>query len=683
MRNKPLNPRIYRIFFLMIMAIIVIGIFIIRLCFLQVYQYDRWSELSTKNHVSKRVLDVKRGAITDRNGMEMAISVETYHVYLYTREVKDINETAGTLASILPLTRDEIIKKCSSKGKYVQLCKNIELNLANKLRQMNVPGINLECHFQRYYPQNTLAANLLGFCGVEQEGLEGMEKLYDKTLKGYPGMAIQEDISLSGSNSGNKMRSITPPMGGSNITLTIDAFIQHVLENELLVLAKKYDPLDITAIAADPFTGEILGMACYPTYDLNNFSKSKPYDIKNRPATDMFEPGSCIKIIAAATGLENQKVDESSRFYCKGYGEMPGRRMKCTGHHGLLDINEAVAKSCNAAMLQLSQLVEPDMIYAMYKRFGIGEPTGIEVLSESSGIFRPPSKWSAFSPSSLCIGQELTVTALQVVQAYCAIANGGNLTKLRLVKRITSADGEFRQEFEPEILRRAVSPQLAKRLRSMLREVVDEGGGSRASLEDYTSGGKTSTAQKPDGKGGYSSTKLITSFIGMAPAMDPRIVVFVALNEPKGDTKTLFGSRLAAPSFAVIAEKILKYMKVPPDKNVKPENEEGVSHLLEMTAAHGETGYIANEAVTETAIASEFVNNATDSGSLAVPPPTFNAVPDLIGKSLKGAIQTVNALGLKAIYDGDGIVIRQMPPAGKPFPSSKILRIKLSSNLSE
>ncbi len=671
MRNKSLRPRIYRIFFIMALAIIIMIVFIIRLFYLQIYQYDRWTEMSKKNHVSKRVLDVKRGVITDRNNMELAISVETYHIYLYTPEVKDLNGVAVTLSSMLPISREEIIKKCH-KGKYVLLCKNIELNLANKIRQLNIPGINLESHYQRYYPQKTLAANLIGFCGSDQVGLEGLEKLYDKTLKGYPGVAIQEDISLSKNNGASVLKTITPAMGGSNITLTVDTFIQHIIENELKELAEKYDPLDTTAIVADPHTGEILGMACYPTFDLNNFSKSKPFNIKNRPATDMFEPGSCIKILAAATALENKKVDSNTRFYCKGYGELQGpkyRKMNCTGHHGLLDINEAVAKSCNAAMLQLSQLVERDMIYSMYKRFGLGEPTGIEVLSESNGILKPPSKWSAFSPSSLCIGQELTVTSLQIVQAYCAIANGGNLIRPRLIKKITSADGSFIQEYEPEIIRKVISPQLSVRLRSMLRGVVDEGGGYRAALEDYTSGGKTSTAQKPDGKGGYSNTKVVTSFIGMAPAMDPKIVVFVALNEPKGDERTRFGSRLAAPSFAKICDKVLKYMKVPPDKD----NRDGVSSLLKITNDNGEN-------------IDKLKNNTASSSVEIVDKTVSNAgttVPDLIGKSLKGAIQTVNSLGLKAIYDGEGIVVKQLPPPGRPFPASKILRIKLSPSISD
>lgn len=682
MRKKPLKPRLFRIMCMMLIALVVFIVFIARLIYLQVYQYDRWSKLSMNNHVSKRVLDVRRGVISDRNGIELAISVETFHVYLYTPDVKDLNEVAGTLSTIIPLTREEIIKKCKN-NKYALLYKNIELSLANKIKRLHIPGINLETHYKRYYPQNTLAANLIGFCGADQVGLEGLENKFDKSLKGYAGMAIQEDISISGNDSVGELKNITPPMGGSNITLTIDSYIQHVIEKELQDLAEKYNPLDTTAIVADPYTGEILGMACYPTFDLNNYSKSTPFNRKNRPATDMFEPGSCIKILAAATGLENKKVDSSTRFYCKGYGELQGkyyRKMKCTGYHGLLDINGAVAKSCNAAMLQLSQLVEPEMIYRMYKNFGLGEPTGIEVLSESSGILKPPSKWSAFSPSSLCIGQELTVTSLQIVQTYCAIANGGNLVRPRLIKSITSANGEFQQNFEPEVKRKVVSPQLARKLRSMLRGVVDEGGGSRAALEDYTSGGKTSTAQKPDGKGGYSNTKLVTSFVGMAPVTEPRIVVFVALNEPKGDVKTMFGSRLAAPAFASIAEKVLKYLKVPPDKNVK-NSVNGVNNLLKVTAAHGENIEKLNDNISSSSVV---LKNTANLDTINIAPPQgVNVVPDLIGKSMKSAIQTVNSMGLKAIYDGDGVVIKQLPPAGSRFPASKILRIKLSSTLKE
>ena len=674
MRQRPLNPRIYRIMFLLFIAVIVILVFVIRLGYLQVYQYDRWSELSTKNHVRKHVLDVKRGAILDRHGMELAISVENYNVYLYTKEVKNKVETAGTLATILPLTREEILKKCAKDG-YILLCKDIDLNLANKLRQLNIAGINLESHYKRYYPQKTLASNLIGFTNPDQQGLEGLEKLYEKTLKGYPGLAIQEDISLSDNRGASPLRNVTPPMGGSNITLTIDAFIQHTLETELQVLAKKYDPVDTTAIAIDPNTGEILGMACYPTYDLNEYNKSKPAQRRNRSATDIFEPGSCIKIVAAAAALENQKVDSGSRFYCKGYGEMPGRKMKCTGHHGLLDLNEAVAKSCNAAMLQLSQLMEPEMIYRMYKRFGFGEPTGVEVLSESVGILQPPSRWSAFSPSSLCIGQEMAVTGLQVVQAYCAIANGGNLIRPRLIKRISSPDNEFRQDFEPEIIRKVVSPQLAKKLRNMLRGVIDIGGGKAAAMEDYTAGGKTSTAQKPDGHGGYSNTRLVTSFVGMAPINEPKVVIFVAINEPKGDTRTMFGSRLAAPSFSVLAEKILKYMKVQPDKNIKANGGTGVNNLLEMTVAHGENNDYRNNNDKEQQSEGESSEIAASAGS--------GKVPNLMGKSLKGTMQIVNGLGLKAIYDGNGVVVKQLPPPGHPFPASRILRIKLSAELME
>ncbi|HQB82158.1 MAG TPA: penicillin-binding transpeptidase domain-containing protein, partial [Candidatus Rifleibacterium sp.] len=560
MSVRAMQPRTMRALALLALSALMTGVFIMRLVQLQVLQYNQWAQRSTKNHVSKRVLDMKRGNIYDRRGDELAISVDTYTVFLYTREIKSLSEAANALATVLPMSREEIIAKVGDRSGYIQIYKELEPNLAMKLQKLNIPGVNLESHYRRYYPQKSLASNLIGFTGAEQQGLEGLEKLFDKTLRGYPGLAVQEDISLSESGPA-RMRVITPPMGGSNINLTIDSFIQHVIESELAKLVEQYDPIDATAIVMDPHTGEILGMGCLPNYDLNNFGEAKPDARRNRPATDFFEPGSCIKILAVASAIENGKADRNTRFYCRGFGEMPGRRIRCHGAHGLVDTDKAIAESCNAAMMQISQMIEPSMLYRTYKKFGFGDPTGAEVVAESNGIFRAPSKWSAFSPSSISIGQEMTVTGLQLVQAYSAIANGGNLIRPRLIKRITSQDSEIREDFEPEIVRRVISPEIARTLRRMLMGVVEGGTGKMAMLEDYTAGGKTSTAQKANPRGGYFNDKVVVSFMGMIPAMDPRIVLLVAVNEPKGDERTLFGGKVTAPAFARIADRVLKHLK--------------------------------------------------------------------------------------------------------------------------
>ncbi len=668
MSRFELQNRTKRAFFLFALVVLLLITFMFRLIQLQVVQHDRWANRSTRNHVSKRVLEMKRGNIFDRNGAELALSVDTYSVFIFSRELKSLPEAANIMASVLPMTREEIISKVGDRNGYIQIYKDLEPNLGIKLQRLNIPGVILESHYRRYYPQKSLAANLIGFTGIEKKGLEGMEKLFDKTLRGYPGLAVQEDISLSESGPA-RMRVVTPPMGGSNINLSIDAFIQHTLEAELAKLVADYDPIDASAIVMDPHSGEILGMACLPSYDLNEFGSSKPEERRNRTVTDIYEPGSCIKILAVASAIENNMADRGTRFYCRGFGELKGRRVRCHGSHGLIDIDKAIGESCNAAMVQISQMLEPAMLFRTFKNFGLGDPTGIEVLSESPGILKPPSRWSGFSATSMCIGQELAATSMQLVQAYSAIANGGTLVKPRLVKRISSPDGDINQEFKTEELRRVISPQTAKWLRQMLMGVVETGTGKQARIDDYTVGGKTSTAQKANPAGGYFNEKVVVSFIGMAPAIEPKIVLLVAVNEPKGDEKTLYGGKITAPAFARISNRILKYMKVPPDRTITTAARE--KQLLQMTEQSQTLQQTATnpanlDSASKTAdIAAE---NAEKSGNL----------PDFTGFSLRKAMRNINSMNLKGIYEGHGIVIKQSPSPGKPVPASKIVTLTLT-----
>ncbi len=666
-----MHPRIFRAVILLAGFSILLAVFALRLVHLQVIQHREWALRSTKNHVSKRVLDMKRGNIYDRNGVELAISVDTWSIYIFTREIKSLPEAANLLATVLPMTREEIISKVGDRSGYILIYKDLEPNLAMKIQRLGIPGVNLESQYRRYYPQKQIASNLIGFTGAEKKGLEGLELLFDKTLRGYPGLAVQEDISLSESGPA-KMRVITPPMGGSNIHLTIDTFIQHTLESELAQLMKDYDPIDATAIVMDPYSGEILGLACLPSYDINNFAEAKPETRRNRPATDIFEPGSCIKIFAVASALENRKADRGTRFYCRGFGELNGRRVRCHGAHGLVDLDRAIAESCNAAMVQISQMVEPSMLYRTYKNFGFGDMTGVEVVAESNGIFKPPSRWSGFSATSLSIGQEMAVTGLQLVQAYSAIANGGTMIKPRLVRRISSSDSDLRQEFSREELRRVIPEDTTRWLRRMLMGVVEGGTGKLALLENYTVGGKTSTAQKANPRGGYFNEKVVVSFIGMAPALDPRIVLFVACNEPKGDEKTLYGGKVTAPAFARIADRILKHLKVPPDRSLTAAARE--QQLLKI-----QRSVVKKEIIKLPDMLSEAANSTASSTLPAEKPePESNIVPDLRGKSLRQAMQVVNSMELKAIFEGEGLVIGQIPPPGRPIPETKILKITLS-----
>lgn len=661
---------------------IILGIYLLRLFHLQVIQFDDWSRRSLQNHRTQHTLEMKRGTISDRNGVEMALSVETYTVFVFTREVKSLQDMAAQLSTVLPMTQEEILAKLSGRKGYIPIYKNLERHLAMKINELNLPGVTLEENYRRVYPQNSLASNLLGFTGGEGHGLEGLELSFDRTLRGYAGMAVEDDASTSDTGSG-RMRIVRPPMGGSNMVLTIDSIIQLILENELAKLMEQWRPIDAMAIAMDPYSGEILGMAVLPNYDLNHFSDSPPGSHRNRPVTDIFEPGSCMKIFATACGMINGNITTGTRFYCKGAGEIAGKRIKCHGSHGLVNIDEAIAESCNASMVQLSQLLDQRSLYRYYRQLGFGEPTGLEVPAETPGMFSSPSKWSALSAASLCIGQEIGVTGAQLVAAYSAIANGGHLLRPRLVKRIVSQDGDISEEFEPEQKRQVIPPEIAKRLRKMLFGVIDHGSGKLAALSDYTAGGKTSTAQKANPNGGYYWDKVVTSFIGMAPVMNPKIVLFVAANEPKGDTHTLFGGKVAGPYFSSMMDRVLKYLKVPPDKNVRSSSDAAAA-IIASKSETPESTQPASPPPQEKPEArlplSAFVPPTSGAfvKQFSTKPRLSILVPDFIGMTLKEAASMARHLDLEPTFEGNGIAMEQLPRPGAPIPETRIVQIRFS-----
>lgn len=665
MKKRPLQNRILRSLFLFSLLIGIFVIFSARLFQLQVIQYDQWSQRSQRNHVRKRTLDIKRGTIFDRNGVELAISVDTYNVFLFTREVRSLPDAVNALASVLPVSRDEITEIVEGRSGYLPIYRNLEPTLAMKLQQMRIPGVNLESSYRRFYPQNNLAAHIIGFTSGDRRGIEGIEWLYEESLRGYPGLAVIEDASVTDSE-GSQMRVIRPPMGGSNIYLTIDSFIQHTIETELNNIMQTLSPVDASAIAIDPHTGEILGMACVPNFNLNEYNTAQAIQRSNRPVIHTFEPGSSMKIFGIAGALTKSAIDHGTRFYCRGHTVINGRRMRCTRSHGLIDINQALAQSCNVAMVNITQLIDNAQLYRTYRNFGFGQPTGIDLPGEVSGTLRPPSRWSSFSASSLAIGQEISVSLLQIARAYSAIANGGNLVKPQIIRKITTSDHDTSHKMEPEIITRAISAPLARWLRSMLMGAVEFGTGTRAALDDYTVGGKTSTAQKPNPEGGYHDDQVVVSFAGMAPALDPRVVLVVTINAPKGDSNTLYGGRLAAPSFARIMNRILKHMNVPPDKRsflTAQQKQLLLKHRLQTSVpqilpADAETPKVASESKLKA---------------------DQNTVPDLKGKTIRSAMIYLQERKLQGVMEGNGVVVSQTPPAGHPIPEDRTLILSFSS----
>ena len=671
MKLRPLRPRTVRAGALFVSFALLLLVYSLRLFQLQVGQHEQWRRRSENNHQSKRVLEMKRGTIYDRHGAELAISVENYTVFLYTREIKSVPETANLLSTVLPMTREEILEKIGTRKGYFAIIKNLERKPATRLMEMKLPGVHLEETFKRVYPQNRLCSNLIGFCGTDGHGLEGLELSFDKSMRGYPGLAVQEDVMMDGAP--RRLRVVQPPAGGSNLYLTIDSFVQHLLEGELAKLVKQYRPIDATAIVMDPYTGEILGMACLPNYDLNDFSGSPPDSHRNRSVVDYFEPGSCMKIFAVAAGLAVGKLDADTRFYCRGYSELFGKRIKCHGAHGLVDLAKAISESCNSAMVQIGQTLDPRDLFRMYRELGFGEPTGIDAPAESQGILRPPSRWSGLTGPSISIGQELAVTGIQLVSAYATIANGGELMRPRIVRRLVSQKGDLETEIQPEVRRRVLTPQIAAYLRRLLLGVVEIGTGRQAALPNYTISGKTSTAQKANPKGGYYMDKVVTSFVGFVPALNPKIVMLVAVNEPKGDEKTLFGGKVAGPVFAALADRLMKYLKVPPDK-IPP---------VALSSSAGEFLGTASPAFVPRLLPPVQMASGTKPLATDLPsPPEFRVgsfVPDFRGLPLRQVVGYSRALPVQVIMQGNGVAYEQVPPPGTPLANTPHITVKFSS----
>ncbi|MBF0408491.1 MAG: PASTA domain-containing protein [Candidatus Riflebacteria bacterium] len=683
MKIKTLRTRTFRLICLFLSFSFLLCIYLLRLFYLQVIQFDDWTQRSENNHLSKRSIDVKRGAILDRNENELAISVETYTLYVYTPELKSTKEAVNLLAPFLPLSREQIMEKISKRRGYVPVHKNIDQPVAVKISALKIPGVILEENYKRVYPQNRLASNLIGFASSDGTGLEGLELKFDRTLRGYPGMAVQGGVSY-GEEDAKGTKILKAPAGGSNVILTIDSMIQHILETELQAIVKKYQPIDTTAIVMDPFTGEILGMACLPNYDLNKYSDSPADSHRNRSVVDFFEPGSCMKIFPAALGIMTGKITNSTHFNCVGHTEVMGKRIKCHGSHGSIDIFKAIAESCNSTMVQISQMVESRQLYKLYRDLGFGAPTELEVPSESQGLFYPPSRWSGLSAASLCFGQEIAVTGMQLVRAYSAIANDGWVMRPHLIKSIVSQNGDIREDFEPEKQRKVFSKSLAEKLRKMLQGVVDNGTGELAKLEEYSAGGKTSTAQKANPAGGYFQDKVVTSFIGIVPANNPRFVLFVAANEPKGDEKTLFGGKVAAPVFSVIADRILKHLKVPPEFPAKNASKTATETLnasqTKISVAKLPDQKNASKTPEKTA-------SQTKSVSLNdfIPPdsqknfhPKVDVIPDFKGLTLKEAASMAKNLDLPVQLVGNGVAVDQSPKAGSNNILNSPITVKFS-----
>jgi cell division protein FtsI (penicillin-binding protein 3) len=554
------NIRWVGFFFLILLSVVSARAFTLQIL------KSEWLKVRLEDQSKKKIpISSRRGTIYDRNGSELAVSLDVDSLYARPGLVKDKKNTAQKLTTILGIPRDKILNILQSKQSFVWLKRQIAPEQSEKIKGLGIKGIGFIREARRFYPNRELAGQLLGFVGVDSQGLEGIESAYNRVIGGKSGYllvnkdALGRDLFPEGVNAVDSER-------GYDLTLTIDKNIQYIAEKELQTAVTNAQAQGGLAVVMNPRTGEILALAVAPSFNPNQGGINNTEAWKNRAVTDVFEPGSIFKTILVGSALEEGVVKPDDIYNCENGSYGIGKRVIHDVHpHGLLSVREVIKYSSNIGASKIARHLGKDQFYQYIKKFGFSQETGVELPGEVRGYVPPSSQWRDINLATISFGQGISVTALQVVIAYATIANDGVLMRPYLVKEIRDATGTVIQKTEPTVSRRVLEAQHAHTLTEMLETVTQPGGtGLKAAVEGFSVAGKTGTAQKIAAHGKGYSNKCISSFVGYVPANDPALAIVVVIDEPKGIT---YGGVVAAPAFSAMAQQILCYQRVYPESS--------------------------------------------------------------------------------------------------------------------
>ncbi len=527
-----------------------------RLFSLHVIEHSYWVEYARRQHQLSLTIPPDRGMILDRNGKPFATSKLVPSVYGVPYEAKDLNQTAKKIASVLNLDSNVIIELLKKKKSFVWIKRQITDEEASELRKLALPGIGLRYENKRFYPQGNQLALVLGFCNIDEVGLEGIELMYNHYLTGRPGQRFTRRDALGRALAAFDQKLI-PAVDGHNVILTIDQFIQFHTETALKEAVEKWKAKGGMAVVLNPNTGEILAMASFPSFDPNKYQNVSTELRRNKPITDYYEPGSTFKFITASAALETQAFTVDSKIHCEnGAYKVSSHLLHDVHPYGELDFSHVFINSSNIGTVKIAQKLGGEKVYSYIRKFGFGEATKVDLPGEEQGVVYPPEKWSKLSIGAIPIGYEVGVTALQMVRALSAVANGGKLMRPHIIKEIRDQkNGALIEKREPFMERQVIELEVAKQVNEILKGVVEEGTGKQAKIAGMAVAGKTGTAQKlsPDGKT-YAHDRHVSSFVGYAPADEPRYAMIVVIDEPKGK---YYGGTVAAPVFKAVLEKVL------------------------------------------------------------------------------------------------------------------------------
>ncbi len=543
------------------------AILLFRFFDLQVLQAETMMQKARRQHEKTITLDSNRGAIVDRQGKPLALNLDVPSVYATPSSLDNPTRVARQLAQVLGVPREPLEKRLRAERDFVWIQRKIDDSQVERLNDLALPGVGVMVEARRFYPKGTLLAHVLGFAGMDSQGLEGLENGYDEHLRGQVRRVVLQRDALGRVIIPESQRK-SQPLSGHAISLTIDEVIQYIAEQALEQTVRNTKARGGAVLVMAPKTGQMLAWALRPTFDPNHIHQASPERWRNRGVTDPYEPGSTLKVVLAAAALELNRVAPDTLLYA-GDGEIPISGTVIHDHEkaGWVTFREAIQRSSNVAFVKMSWDLGREQVYQYLRTFGFGEKTGIDLPGESIGILRRPDQWSQRTLPSLAIGQEIAVTPLQLLTAVSAVANEGWLMRPFLVREISDHQGKSVWEHVPHIRRRPISAETAKTVTDLLVNVVERGTGKRAAIPGYRVAGKTGTAQKVDpATGTYSSTKFVGSFVGFVPAEDPQLAILVMIDEPQGPA---WGGVVAAPVFRKVAEQALRYLSVAPGEEAR------------------------------------------------------------------------------------------------------------------
>lgn len=627
-----------------------------RLVYLQVVQYEELSARAERQQSRTVTTPAKRGEILDRHGRVLAYSVDADSIYAVPTEVANAPAAAAALCDALedctPRERETLVERLSRQRAFVYVRRHVSPLEARRVAALDLQGVGFMKENRRYYPKRELAAHVLGYVGVDNVGLSGLEASYDKTIRGQAGtLLIQTDARRRGFG-----REERKPTTGATLELTLDEQLQYIVERELAVAMRDYRAEGGSVVVLDPRTGEILALANAPTFNPNVFNQSTAGMRRNRAVQDLYEPGSTFKLVTASAALEEGVIDPGDVIDVSAGSIRFGRRViNDMYRYGVLSFTDVMVKSSNVGAIRVGLDLGPERLGMYVSRFGFGRRSSPDFPGENPGIVWDPARLNDSAVASISMGYQVGVTPLQMAAAVSAVANGGHLVVPRIV-RAAIRDG-VRTPVEPGVVRRVIDPGTAIELTRIMEAIVERGTATLAQVPGYTVAGKTGTAEKLI-NGRYSKTDHDASFVGFIPSVDPVLAVLVRIDTPRGQGRNT-GGVTAAPVFSRIAEASMRHLGVPPNVRAEPP----------VVVARRSSSPVT------TASATMDLPNIVTVPSAQGGAPTL---PNLRGLSARDAARTLARLGLVARLEGSGVVVHQTPAAGVPLQPGGVCTLVLA-----